>query len=193
MSCGGGRVSHSVTSGSSKACEFYATICDMSDQKFIQAARQHAAAFVANAKEQHGITLNYTLIDLMMVPVITGKYHAIYKRAAAAKEANLNDFLKQASYEVTSYLGEVCVRNFGASWEIGEKREIYLRLGKQRLPIHQQVLEDIVKGSDNVLQMIPKITKELADSQTLLRNPATTQALSGKPSKTAPPPPPVDT
>jgi hypothetical protein len=164
----------------------------MSNQKFLEAAKQHAAAFVANAKEQYGITLNYTLIDLMMVPVITGKYHAIYKQAAAAKEANLNDFLKQASFEATSYLGEVCVRNFGARWEIDEKRDIYLKLGKQRFPIHQQVLEDIVKGSNNVLLIIPKITQELAESQTLLRNPETAQALSQKPSKPAPPPPPVD-
>jgi hypothetical protein len=184
-------VRYSVTPGTSTPSGFYATICDMSNEKFLQAARHHAATFVANAKEQHGITLNYKVLDLIMVPEIIGKYHAIYKQAAAAKDTNLNDFVKQASFEATSYLGEVCVRS-GAAWEIGEKRDIYLRIGKERFPIHQQVLEDIVKGSDNVLQMIPKITKELADSQTLLRNPATAQAFSEKPSKPAPPQPPVD-
>ncbi len=130
----------------------------MVDEAFLAAIRRHAENMVANAKQQYGLVLDYSPASLRGIASVATEYHKIYARARAAKDPEVQKFLQQASFEITGYLGEVCVRHCGAAWAVGEKRDILLRLDNRSIPIHREVLEEIIEGGGSIQQVVQRVS-----------------------------------
>ena len=148
----------------------------MVDEAFLAAVRRHAEHMVANAKQQYGLVLDYSPASLRGIASVATEYHKIYTRARAAKDPEVQKFLQQASFEITGYLGEVCVRHCGAAWAVGEKRDILLHLDNRLIPIHREVLQEIIEGRGSIQQMVQRVSG--------------TARPASDPVSAAPPPPP---
>ncbi len=129
----------------------------MVEEAFLAAVRRHAENMVANAKQQYGLVLDYSPASLPGIATVATEYHKIYTRARAAKDPEVQKFLQQASFEITGYLGEVCVRHCGAAWAVGEKRDILLQLDNRSIPIHHEVLQEIIEGRGSIQQVVQRV------------------------------------
>ena len=85
-----------------------------------------AGQFTKNAREHANVELDGSLKSLILVSAAMQKYHAMYKRAAAARDPDLEKFVEQVGREATAYVSSVFINNCNTKLSVTKEGKLIL-------------------------------------------------------------------
>jgi hypothetical protein len=122
-----------------------------------EALQAAAWRFTKNAQEHANVELDGSLKSLILVSAAMQNYHAMYKRAAAAKDPDLEKFAKQVSTEATAYVSSVFINNCNAKLSATKDGKFILVVGGVDIPIGDMMLEELKAGKPHSILLITQV------------------------------------
>jgi hypothetical protein len=116
-----------------------------------------AVRFSKNARECFNLELDGSLKSLVLAAGAMQRYHAMYERAVAAKDPNLEKFVQQVSTEATAYVSMVFIKSHEAKLGATKEGKLMLIAGGVNIPILDMMVEEVRTGRAHSLLLIPQL------------------------------------
>lgn len=125
----------------------------------LEAASQR---FAKGAKEHLNLDLDGSWKSILIVAAALQRYHAMFKKAADAKDIDRDKFVEKVAIEATAYLSTVFIKSHAAKLDATEKGLI-LTVSGVKIPISDLMREEVRTGKPNsllLLAQVDEITKK---------------------------------
>ena len=122
-----------------------------------EALQAAAARFTKNARECFTLELDGSLNSLAVAAAAMQRYHAMYQRAAAAKDPNLEKFVQQVSTEATAYVSMVFIKSHQAKLGATKEGKLMLISNGVNIPILDMMVEEVRTGKAHSLLLITQL------------------------------------
>ena len=119
-----------------------------------EALQAASTRFVKNAKEFAECTLDGSPKSLLLTSAVMQKYHAIYKRAEAAKDPTLANYVREVSVEAAAYISTIFINHFKVKLGATQDGKPVLVAHGVNIPILDLMVEEVTTGKPNSLLLV---------------------------------------